>query len=295
MWFFASVLFSLTLAAYMLINQRMKMPADIFVLWRCAGVCLLLAPVLPFIALPEEPLFYVFSLLTGVVVGYNDGRILEAARRYGAGPLSRIVPLEGIFTFFLWGALHPYRIEDLINAPLWRSAGVITAIFGAGLAMLLFGRGKTGGRDALIFLFPAVLMLAVQNYFHKSAADYAESNAGAVLTYAFTGSFGAGAARLAYLLIAKHRNKPGLPSFGDFFTRPALTGAALITPVVFLLMATKNIAMSHTPDPSYVVTTGFLSVLWVGIYNRITRTPDRSDVRAGMIFVLSAALLALCA
>ena len=80
-------------------------------------------------------------------------------------------------------------------------------------------------------------------------------------------------------------------NLAEAFTPHALKGGLIITLSMVLLMVTKNFAMYLTPNPAYVGLLTLFCPIWIALYNRLTGHTDKTNLWAGMLFVLSAAVL----
>jgi hypothetical protein len=72
----------------------------------------------------------------------------------------------------------------------------------------------------------------------------------------------------------------------DMFSRSALIGGALLLLSLAGLILFKMYAMRDVTNPSYVVALICTAPLWITLYNKMTKTPDPTDLRAGFAFVV---------
>jgi len=63
--------------------------------------------------------------------------------------------------------------------------------------------------------------------------------------------------------------------------------------IFFTLVSGLGLSFSAAPNPSYVVAMMSLNVVWIYLYHRYKGIPDKSNVRAGIFFVLSTVGLVL--
>lgn len=242
-WWIAALLSSLFTAFYIYSSQIYKMPPSLFMVYRGIGAGLVMLPFVPFFPIIHEPYFYVFVAAQGFWASYLDNRFFHAVRKFGAEMTSAIQPLSIGVTFLFWAIIYPQHIIDLSHNPL-RFAGIILCLIGITITVLQLRKSKIGFR-AFVFLIPCLVMTTGSDILNKMAMHFgAEDLKSAVFYYILLMSWIMGFTNLwAYLqtyktsLIWKKKN---------------LKHGVVLVIWAILSLATKNVAMAKTFNPSYV-------------------------------------------
>jgi hypothetical protein len=287
-WWFFAVLFSLGFAAFMLLNQQLRLRADQLTIWRGVFISIAMAPVMLTIHMPEVPLFYLAVLGAGVAAGLTDMRVLAVTSQIGSGPVSRLMPMGVWISFTIWTLLDSSFRAGLIEQPL-RALGVLgcLALCVAAAAML---RKDTVSRAALPLVIPILIGGALIDTFNKLAMSQAIPGhvLDAALTYIWVQNLTIAAMMGGRIVIDRRWN------WRDrLFDRRLLIGGALFSAIMVMLTVVRNFAMAGTPNPGYAGAIGLSATLWVILFNRWRQVPDNSNIKAGLAFVLSAAILVL--
>jgi hypothetical protein len=267
-----------------LVNDHFRLAPLKLTVWRGFGPFLALTPFMFLVELPDSPVFYAATIATSFLAGYGDTKGFEAARRFGAGLLSRLRPLSLWPIFLIWLVLEPARLRHLAEAPL-RAAATLAA-----LGLLVYGarhlRRCAVSREAFLFLSPVLAAGVAVDILNKTAMDHAPL-LGGIVAYGWIQGLLIGLSGLAVLA------KKGDPPLPRLFSRHATTAGAALCVILLVNTACKNTAMQLTPNPAYVTGFGFLAPFWVLIVYRLTGRKEAANVGAGLIVLGATALLAL--
>jgi len=285
LWWPWAVLKSLGAAGFVLVNQQAQLTGSTLMFWRGFGVAAALLPLLFILPLPQDPVFYYAIIANGFLVGVSDTMVFNSARTFGAGPTSRLLPMGVWIGFILWLSVAPDYRASLLAEPL-RFVGVVGAVIMAVAAMSFFRKDPIS-TSALKFLLPVILLAGFIDIINKTAMDHAHDALwGGIAAYGFVVSFIAGSVSMAGRYWQTRKLQ-----VHEFFAPHAVKSGVAMMGVIILTMATKNMAMYLTPNPTYVTIISFSAPLWVLAFNKVRGVPDKSNIWAGLLFVLSAVTL----
>ena len=278
-WWLYSLLASVSFAGYLLCTAMSKTNAKILSLYRCVGAMVLFSPLVICIQMPSDVNFYWLSAIAGFIVAGLDYTMFWASQKYGAGPISRLSPMSIAIIFVGW-LIYDVAYRDLILTwPLWRSGGVVLCII-ASIICLSKMRHDPINRGAVKISVIIAIFGAFIDSTSKVILQFGElPDIG--LAYMATASFFAGITSIIAYFIFMHRRV----SMTQMFSRSAIiTGAGLIS-CLSGLMFFKMYAMHGVDNPSFVVAIICMAPLWITFYHIATKTPDATNIRAGLAFV----------
>lgn len=288
-WWLYAILFSIGFAGFMLLNQQLKLRADLLTIWRAVFIGLGMAPLMLLIELPRIPLFYLAVVGAGISAGLADMRLLRVTSMIGGGPVSRLMPVSVWISFTIWTGLDSGFRHSLFEQPL-RSLGVLTALMLCVLAASMLRRDEIS-RTAMPLMIPMLIGGAMIDTFNKLAMSQIAPDQlfDAAMAYIWVQNLTIGAMMAGRFVF--DRNWHWRPD--ELTARPMIIGGLLFSAVMIGITIIRNFAMATTPNPGYVGAIGLSATIWVILFNRWQRIPDNSNIMAGLIFVLGAALLVL--
>lgn len=279
MWWIYALLAGVSFAGYLLSTGLSQTSAKVLSLYRGVGAMVVFGPLAFFVTMPRDIYFYVLSAVVGFVVLVLDFLMFWAAQRYGAGTVGRLTPVGIAFIFLGWVVYDPAYRDLMIQWPLWRSLGVVFFLMG-GIVCLSSMRHDPIARSAIKACLGIAALGAFIDAASKVVLDYG-TLPDIALAYMAVASIGAGITSLfSYFLFM--RDVP----MKDMFSRSALIGGALLLLSLAGLILFKMYAMRDVTNPSYVVALICTAPLWITLYNKMTKTPDPTDLRAGFAFVV---------
>lgn len=283
-WWVWGFFTSLMVATFLLINQHFKLKPSTLMLWRGFGVAAAFLPFVLFSTPPKNPLFYVITLIMGLLVAVYDRASLKSASTFGAGVTSRLLPMGIWVSFIVWLFLKPAYRQSLLDDPQ-KLVAVVVALLVAGVAVF-FLRKDAISKEAALYLLPFIALSGVLDVFNKVAMNMTENPIMGAFSYGFWLSFACGCGTLGLrFLEGRHMH------LAEAFTPHALKGGLILALSMVLLMISKNFAMYLTPNPAYVGLLTLFCPIWVALYNRLTHHTDTTNLWAGLLFVLSAAVV----
>lgn len=272
-------------AGFLLVNQHFKMRASTLMLWRGFGVALAYLPLALTVPWPDKTVFYLLTITLGVIVSFFDKLCMESSAKYGAGVTSRLLPMGVWLTFLMYLITNPAHTQTLLQAPL-RAAGIVAAL-AIGVGAISFLRKDAISKQALLFLAPALVMVGFIDLINKYAMAASPNPLSGAFVYGFVMSLTIGVVTVIRRRFFEEKKVNIMQSF----ERGVFKGGLLVVMFIVAGMINKNIAMFYTPNPAYVSVLALSSPLWIAFYNKLTGHRDKSNIWAGFLFVLSAALL----
>ncbi|MAH05445.1 MAG: hypothetical protein VYC19_10230 [Pseudomonadota bacterium] len=276
---------SLLTASIFLIGQYVDMPAIQKTFWRGLVPFIALTPILPFLEWPAQPLFYVATLTTALIVSYSDTQNFAAASKFGAGVAIRMKPFIIWLVFLVWFILDSDTRSDLLSQPLVFSSVLVCLLIGA-LSASFMNRCPIS-RSALIFYLPIIGLGACVDILNKTAMDSSGFMSG-VIIYAWMQAL---VISIVTFLIQK-RTAAASPSGHTIISNLKIGG--IIGCIFLCANLCKNTAMSLTLNPSYVTAIVFTSPVWVSLYYKYIQHKEPVNIWAGYGLILSAIGLILC-
>ena len=242
-WWIAALLSSLFTALYIYSSQIFKMPASLFMVYRGLGAGLVMLPFIPFFPVIHDPYFYVFVVAQGLWAAYLDNRFFHAVSKFGAEMASAIQPLSIGVTFIFWLIIYPHQIIDLSRDPL-RFLGIVLCLIGITITVLQLRKSKVGFR-AFLYLLPCLFMTTGSDILNKQAMHFGTENlTSAVFYYIMIMSIIMGITNLwAYLRLYKT---------SLIWKKKNIKNGVILVIWAIISLATKNVAMAKTFNPSYV-------------------------------------------
>ncbi len=242
-WWIAAFASSLFTAIYMYSNQIYKMPASLFMVYRGFGAGLVLLPFIPLFTPIHNVYFYVFVVAQGLWAAYLDNRMLHSIGQFGVEMTSAIQPLSIGVTFLFWIIIYPHQIIVFSQNPL-RFLGILICLTGITITVLQLRKSKVGFQ-AFLYMLPCLFMTTGSDILNKQAMHFGTENlSSAVFYYILIMSLIMGVANLwAYLKTYK---------VSLLWKKENLWHGAVLVTWALLSLASKNVAMAKTFNPSYV-------------------------------------------
>ncbi|MEM6904218.1 MAG: hypothetical protein AAF556_13355, partial [Pseudomonadota bacterium] len=287
-WWLYATGFAIGFAGFMLLNQQMKLRADLLIVWRGFVLSIALAPIMLLVDIPDQPTFFLAVIAVGFVACFTDMRVLKVSAEIGGGPLSRLLPIGVWISFSIWSVIDANFRDGLVADPL-RSLGIMgcLALCVAAAAML---KNDAVSRSAIPQAMPIILGGALIDTLNKYAMSHAAPDQvlSAGLAYIWIQNL-----VIASLMVSRMAIDRNWQWRDDLFQRRmVLTGLTFAFLVGFVTLV-RNFAMATTPNPGYVAAIGLGATVVIIVFNRWRGVPDKSNIKAGLAFVVSAAILVL--
>ncbi|MCP4393670.1 MAG: hypothetical protein GY804_05310 [Alphaproteobacteria bacterium] len=288
-WWGTGILYAFSSSLIMLVNQQLNARPSAMMVWRGLALALVISPFLLFVTPPNNSKFYALSFIVGCLGSYFDNRLFTATSKFGAGIISRIIPLSMILSFFAWFIYNPAAFFELIEVP-FKMSGIVSCLLVAMLSILAMKKNHIN-KDAIVFIAPAILAVSMIDVLNKSAMILIDYEA--VVYHMCLASFVTGVINLGvYIrenkLIANGNKEITHVSMTDtLFSGKTVKAGLLVVLFMAITMSSKGYSMQTTPNPGYVSAIGYSSPLFILAFNKIKGVKDEASVLAGMILVAS--------
>ncbi len=283
-WVGLSLGAALTAAIVPIMHEKIRAERLSMMFWLRVVMLLAALPVLFLTGLPANPTFYAATFVTAFIWAYADLSSIRASEEFGAGVMSRLIPLSVLVTFFMWIALDPVTLANYLDAPL-RGLGILAATCSAVFfAMRLQKEPIT--REHLRALGPVILMSGMGVVYAKIALDSAMSPHSAVFGYM------ALQALLMVIIFGVLEAVWNPVPRAVFAGRVAMTSGVLMGLNTLVHMIFKSYGYQIVENPAYISVVILTTPLWVILYYRVVKKQQVGDMKAGLLVVLSALVLA---
>ena len=170
-WVWLSVGAAATAAIMPIMHEKIRAERLSMMFWLRIVMLLIALPVMFFVGWPDNPTFYVATFITAFIWGYADLSSFSATEEFGAGAMTRLIPLNVLVTFFMWIGLNPNVLNVYLAEPV-RGLGIFASICGAVFFAMRLQRGPIS-RESLRALGPVILMSGMGVVYAKIALDAA--------------------------------------------------------------------------------------------------------------------------
>lgn len=240
-------------------NQIFKMSSSLMMTYRGFVQSLLLLPFFSFFEMPENPWFWVFGTIQGLLIGYSDKKTFLCSRLYGGEIVGSIKPYIISFVFVLWLIVRPSQLTEMLREPP-RFALIVLCMAGIVVSLRLICSGKIG-KEAFLSLLPALLVSSLIDVNNKYTTGLGASAglASAIFYYCWITALTSGLPNLIKFLRRR--------SWRLAFTPRNAVGGMLVILCSVLSNLFKNSAMYYAANPAYVSAVISLYPVWIIVWN----------------------------
>lgn len=294
LWAVFGLLIAILQASRPLVQERYKVKGYALAIGNKLVIALLSLPFVIAYGMPTEPLFYLGIAFTSVIWCISDVYYFNTVEKYGAGPVSRILPAAIIVSFVLWFFIDPQLLQIYAATPL-RSIGIALCILGAAWCATHLSR-CTVSRGAFRMLWPTFAAATVGVILMKLVLESAQNSGQghqAAISYAFVESLIMMSYWGAFSLYRRARgsHQASTITIKDL-TAPVTLKASLAIGLVMLgVLYLRSEALLITENPAYLTVLAHTDVLWIILAYRLTGRKETSNVRAGLGIVACAVAL----
>lgn len=278
-WVGLSLGSALTAAVMPIMHEKIRAERLSMMFWLRVVMLLIALPVLAFVGLPDNPTFYAATFVTAFIWAYADLSSIRAAEEFGAGVITRLIPLNVLVTFFMWIALDPETLTRYMEAP-FRGLGILAATAAAVFFAMRLQKGPVT-REHLRALGPVILMSGMGVVYAKIALDSASSMHSGVFGYM------ALQALLMIIIFGVLEAVWNPVPRAVFAGRVAMTSGLLMGLNTVVHMILKTYGYQLVENPAYISVVILTTPIWVMLYYRLVQKQPVGDVKAGLMVVLS--------
>ncbi|MBQ8482315.1 MAG: hypothetical protein IJ532_07255 [Alphaproteobacteria bacterium] len=266
----------------MLFNQHYKLNGYVLGIWRGFGICLLFAPFLFFIEIPQDSKYWGLLIMQGICIGIYDSRIFFASAKFGAGPTSRFMAVTVLLTTFAWWLLTPQKFLQLFTqGNLLITLMLILCGFSFCYWQMLQSEVS---RAAAVYTLPAVLALSSMSIITKYIATDGRSLWQGLICYLTISTFISGVYNMLCYRLQKQND--------IIISKQMLKTGTLLVAFSSVLIIAKTMALRIAPNPGYVTALLLIAPLFIYALNQHYKISDTISLEAGFAMIFFLILLA---
>lgn len=297
-WAWFSLISTVFSAGFYLVNQYWRLPGAFLVFTMRVMIVALMTPFVQDLNWPSDPAFYATVALTVAVGTSADVRTFNASAKFGAGMVSRLMPVTVLVAFFLWFAVRPSLLFEYLARPSL-ALGIVASLACCVYFAMRLNRCEVS-RSAMLFMAPALAGYTLTTVLNKYAMDFGQGAAdfsGVVIGYMYVQSLIALVLVGPYILWQRRACVPLLAPVipvlphAQMKLRPLLAASFAAAMVWIGHMVFKNYAMAYAESPSYQAAINLTAPVMIALVYRAVGHREETDVRAGMGIVAAALLL----
>lgn len=283
LWLILALLASFAQAAIPLVQEKCKVETLPLVFWMRVMIAAALLPLVVFgTGFPDAPMFYVMVFISAIIFAISDIIYFTQVKVYGAGMISRILPVASVISFVVWFAFDTalfvqYRAQTLPFMGLL--ACVALAAFCA--VMLKNSAVSWAALRSVWFVIAAAVAAPILNKFIVGKAEFHEGPyALALFECFFVASF--------YAVYSAVRPV----AFKAYTVSPRILQAAACIALAWVTQhVLKSYAYQLIDNPGFVVVILFLDAVWITALGYALKKRETVDVFWSFGLVVSAILL----
>ena len=275
-----------TAAIMPIMHEKIRAERLSMLFWLRTVMLLIALPILFVVGWPTDPVFYVATFVTAFIWAYADLSSFRATEEFGAGAITRLIPLNVLVTFMMWIVVDPKVLYGYLDDPL-RGLGIVAALSGAVFFAMRMQRNPVS-RHALRSLGPVILMSGMGVVFAKIALDH--YGAGASIHSSVFGYMAVQAFFMILIFGALEAVWQPVPR-AVFAGRVAIQTGILMGINSIAHTVFKGYAYQMVENPAYVSVIILTTPLWVLLYYRLFRKQNVGDMLPGLMVVFCAVLL----
>ncbi len=280
-WLILALLSSLLSAQNVEMNRRARQEGFRLNLWRMALSALFWGPLALLQPWPDDTLFYVAAVFSGVamIIGFTIQNDL-AVRHNGRIAILHM-PLKAVFVFMLWGILDAQARDHYFSNP-GIVVGILVCLAVMVTALFAFRRHDVSW-TSLRAVMPIVGLYGAGDILSRLAITPHDLQS-QLIVFLFVMTATSAVVSLLYL---PWRPRPDLPLVHPNLMRAAGWAAfgGTLNQVCFFG------ALVLGPSPAYVSMVALLAPVWLLFYHRMAHIKDDASPLAGTVVVVTAIVL----
>jgi hypothetical protein len=283
-WVLLGLLAAVLIAAMLLLQEHFKIDGVALAFW-CKIACVTVT--LPFViyyGLPSDWRFYAWLFPQAAIFAVSDVLTFRILPEIGAGVLSRVLPGTVVTSFFLWFAIAPEELKQLVDKPVI-AAAIFAVVCGAGWFASRLTKCEVTMRAVRRLWFPLVGN-TLSPVLAKITTRYADTYQGA---FGFT--FAEALMMIAIWVVWLYVAKP-IP-FKNLVAKETVKKSLIVGMVTSIMVVTIVASYYFIDNPGYV---SALQLIYAAIIMGVHKWMDKkdgSDVVSGAGIVACAMVLIL--
>ena len=283
-WVLLSCIAMIFSAMMALINQYTKVSGFRLAIWFKVILCLPVLPIVLFVGLPTDPIFYICVICTAPLGIIGDKYSFNVAAKYGGGVVSRLLPLHVLLIFGFWLIVNPSLFSSYFEN-IWVGAGIVLSLIGIAFFSNKMRKCEIS-YQAFKEIAPAIIAYAITPVIGKIAFDHSDLHQG---VYAYIFLQAVTTTIIGLPILAHQQKKQNKP----MITYPIFKASMIVSVCVFLHLVTKNYAFSIVDDPTFPVAIIMASPLFILLFYKLTNHKEEANIWAGIGIVLSIIILVI--
>lgn len=260
MWVLYAIIASITGAFYYLSIQNIKINTNVFMIYRGFIITTLLLPIILLYPIKFSLIFYLMSILQGIIVAYSDYLCFRLNKNYGSETISSITPLSVVIVFILWCFISPSTVLAYTTNPI-QTVFIIFSLLGVVYALINYRKTPLTSK-ALTFLIPVLFLSSAISILNKLIMSYSESSPLLCACWRVL--------ILSLIIGTIHSGiyiKKKLPLKDLINPQNLKQGKVFI--LLLIALISKSLAMLYTQNPAYVSCIIYLTPIWIMIFGHI--------------------------
>lgn len=283
-WAFFGFGAAVTGATMMVLQERFKANGFSMAVWNKIMCVSVMIPFVSVVGLPDSPKFYLIVCAQSVLWAVTDVILFNIIPKYGAGVVSRVLPVSVLAPFFIWLPFDPDLVSKYLGQP-WMTLGIFALLCGTVFFATRLRKCAVSW-PALRAALPIIVASMIGPIFAKLAMQEAGPEQGA---YGWV--FIEAATMLVMWGIYARLRKP--VSRKEFLARPMVRAGAIIGTISSAMVVCSLLALHYAVNPAYAQAIKLMSAAFVVVLYKIFGQEDRGDVIAGFGIVGCAIALVL--
>lgn len=273
-WWGYALIFTLLWSVHNESNRHFQVDGTALMVWRSLFTALILLPLTFIVPWPTHPDFYIFLLISGILLSYQEAESFKLSKNYGGLFLSLQSVIWMATAMTLWWVINPASLWEIIQSPMAAGAILMGVTLGVLAQFFLRSRAIPAYKNALNITVRIAVMGGCAVTSIKLAMNHADS-----LLSAFVWTFllnmiiaAAGLARFGY---DHHRKKTD----HAFFYAPAIKAGLMLGFILAIAGPAITLSFAKVPNPGFSNIVTQLTALWLFGYCYLSGKP--TNVRAG--------------
>lgn len=279
LWFLMALLAAMVMTTVPLVQEKFKADGYALALWIKVFLTVLAIPVVMYVGLPSDPLFYVYVAITSVIYGISDVVYFRSVPQVGSGVVTRLLPISVVVTFFAWFIVDPKLWQDYVSQP--QKLAALGVVFAAFLFCTWRLKKCEMSWQGLRLLWPVIVAACIGPIFSKMSLAHA-GDVQAPFAYIAVQSPMMVACLALYYRVRK-------PITHDAMFAPSVLRLGMIMSVIFgVIIFLKMKAYQLVDNPGFVAMVMFTDVLFVLLVYRLIGRKENANIWAGLGIVACA-------
>lgn len=273
LWFVLALSAAMMTTAVPLVQEKYRADGFALALWNKLFVAIMTLPILLYVGVPDDPLFYIYLAATAVIYSISDVVFFRSVPVVGSGVVTRLLPISVVATFFIWFLIEPDLWHEYMQQPY-----KLMAICLILLAFLYFAARLKKCHvswQGVRLLWPVIIAACIGPVISKLALDRA-GQVQAPLAYVCIQSI-----MMVMCLSVFYRIRKPI-SHQVMFSKEAIRTGIILAALAGVMIFLKMKAYQLVDNPGFVSLVVFTDSLWVILVYRLIGKKETANIWAGL-------------